>query len=182
MTAFTASRLTVALLVAFTTVPPALGEEACPQERAIYTERENGYQLSFRIPDPWEAAANVGAILELKFPNGETLWGTTWMPNGTSWNRADLFHGCKLPGPLDEASGDPLPGSTEPELDACRVWRGVIYNLAGDDVDWLPFRQDPAAATLLLTDLGPVIRYSGLVLSPGEEPHDVFTLSGCRPE
>lgn len=110
------------------------------------------------------------------------MGGTTWMPNGTSWNRADLFHGCKLPGPIDDASGDAMPGSSEAELDACRVWQGLIYNLTGNNVTWLPSGEDPAAPTLLLTDLGPVLRYSGLLDSPGDEPHDVFTLSGCATE
>lgn len=179
MTASTTTRLPLVFLAALAATAPALAQTDCPQERAIYTERENGYRLSFRTPDPWETAANVGAVLELRFPGGETVWGTTWMPNGTSWNQADLLHGCKLPGPIDEATGDPLPGSTSAELDACRIWKGVIYNLTGNDVDYLPFRDEPAAETILLTNLGPVIRYSGLVLGPGDEPHDVFTFKAC---
>lgn len=162
-------------------IVPVMAQDACPQERAIYTERENGYLLKFREPLPWEASPNVSAILELVFPDGDTVWGTTWMPNGTSWNQANLYHGCKLPGPIDEATGDPLEGSTHEELEACEVWKGVIYQLAEGDVDYLPFRDDAAASTILLTNVGPVIRYSGLVLSPGDEPHDVFTLSGCSP-
>lgn len=167
-------------LVALLAITPTATLAACPQQLALYTEKDNGYELRFRSPAPWEASPNVGAILELAFPDGTTIWGTTWMPNGTSWNQADLFSGCKLPGPIDEASGDPLPGSTHEELEACKVWQGVIYNLSGNDIDWLPFREDPAAETILLTNLGPTIRYSGLVLSPGDEPHDVFTLSGCQ--
>ena len=182
MTTSATTRLVAALAVSLAAVSPAVAQADCPQERAIYTERVNGYQLSFRVPDPWEAGASVGAILTLTFPDGDSVWGTTWMPNGTSWNQADLYSGCKLPGPLDEASGDPLPGSTDEELEACHVWHGVIYQLADGDVDYLPFREDPAAKTILLTNLGPIIRYSGLVLSPGEEPHDVFTLTGCAPE
>ena len=113
MTASTTTRLTLALLAVLAAAAPALARTDCPQERAIYTERENGYRLSFRTPDPWEAAANVGAVLELRFPDGETVWGTTWMPNGTSWNQADLFHGCKLPGPIDETNIDSSPGTTD---------------------------------------------------------------------
>jgi hypothetical protein len=169
----------VAVATALLAATPALAQTACPQERAIYTEKDNGYLLKFRTPDPWEAAANVSAILELEFPDGERMWGWTWMPNGTSWNQANLLHGCKLPGPIDDKTGDPLPGSTDEELAACEVWEGVIYQLTGNDIDYLPFREDPAAPVILLTNVGPVIRYSGHVLSPGDEPHDVFTLSGC---
>jgi hypothetical protein len=173
-------RSTIAVVAALLSTAPSLAQEACPQVRAVYTEKDNGYVLKFRKPLPWETAANVSAVVELVFPDGSSIWGTTWMPNGTSWNQADLLSGCKLPGPIDEATGDPVPGSTTEELEACRVWKGVIYQLADDDVDYLPFQDDPAARSILLTNVGPVIRYSGLVLSPGDEPHDVFTLSGCN--
>jgi hypothetical protein len=172
------ARLVASLVAALAAAQPVLAEE-CPQELAIYTERDNGYELRFRTPEPWEAAANVSAIIELAFPGGETVWGTTWTPNGTSWNQASLFSGCRLPGPIDSATGDPLPGSAPEELAACQIWEGVIYRLADTDVAHLPFREDPAASAILLTNLGPTVRYSGLVASPGDEPHDVFTLSGC---
>jgi hypothetical protein len=165
-----------ASIVVALTLPAAAAD--CPQDHAVYADR-NGYELRFRAPEPWEAPPNFSAVLELASPDGLVLWGTTWTPNGTSWNQADLLYGCKLPGPIDEATGDALPGSTEEELDACLVWKGVIYQLIGDDVDYLPFREDPAARTILLTDLGPTIRYSGPFMGPGSEPHDVFKLSGC---
>lgn len=162
---------TLALLAA----DPAMAVD-CPQQHAVYTEKANGYTLSFRPPESWEAPSNTSAILELAFPDGTTLWGTIWLPNGTSWDRARLYDGCVLPGMEDDE-----PGSSGEELDACRIWNGVIYGLAGDDVDYLPYREDAAAPTILLPDLGPTIRYSGLVMSPGDEPHDVFTLTGCTP-
>jgi hypothetical protein len=166
----------MALLVAL----PALAEDTCPQSEAVYTEKANGFRLSFREPLPWEASPSVSAVLTLHFPDGGGIWGITWMPNGTSWNQARLYHGCKLDGPLDDATGDPLPGSTEAEFDACEIWNGVIYQVRGSDVDYLPYREDPAAEAILLTNIGPTIRYSGLVSGPGQEPHDVFTLSGCN--
>ena len=47
------------------------------------------------------------------------------------------------------------------------------------EVEWHDGK--PVAKTLLFPDLGPVIRYSGLVAGPGDEPHEVFTLTGCTP-
>jgi hypothetical protein len=172
-------RTALAVTLALASGTPALAQHGCPQQLAIYTEKTSGYELRFRSPAPWEAPANVSAVLELVSREGLVFWGTTWMPNGTSWNQADLFYGCKLPGPLDEKTGDALPGSTEEELDKCRVWKGLIYQLVGGDVDYLPFREDPAAKTILLTDLGPSLHYSGPILDRSGEPHDVFTLSGC---
>lgn len=178
-TANMTARMSAALLTALTATQAVLAAEDCPQDSAIYVENSNGFELGFRPPEPWEAPANVSAILTLGFPGGETVWGTTWTPNGTSWNQASLHSGCTLPGPVDKATGDVLPGSSDDELAACRIWEGVIYSLAHNDVDLLPNPDEPAAPVILLTDLGPTIRYSGLVLSPGDEPHDVFTLSGC---
>ena len=148
----------------------------CEQSQAVYTERQNGYELRFHAPERWEASANTVAIVELAFPDRETtVWGPIWLPNGTSHDRIRLYHGCELPG-IEEDE----PGSGEAELNACLVWEGVVLALADNDIAELPwFDAAPPAQTLLLPNLGPTIRYSGLVLGPGDEPHDVFTLAGC---
>ena len=76
---------------------------------------------------------------------------------------------------------DNQPGSTTAELAACTVWEGVIFSLVDNDIAGLPwFDAAEPAHTVLLPNLGPTIRYSGLVMSPGEEPHDVFALTGCN--
>jgi hypothetical protein len=166
---------------------PVIADTDCPQNRAIYTEKDNGYRLTFRKPLPWETAANFMAVLSLEFPafagaQPVTLWGWIWLPNGTSHDRIEFFYGCSLDS-LPDANGDVVPGSTEEERDACNIWEGVIVSLAGDDIHDLRWHDGGTAAeTLLLPNLGPTIRYSGLVLSPGQEPHDVFTFAGCSPE
>jgi hypothetical protein len=154
----------------------------CTQDHAVYTERDNGYVLTFRPPLPWEASANTMAVVDLSFPDGETrLWGTIWLPNGTSHDRIRLVtQDCKLPAFDPAVDIDPSAGSTEQELQACTVWEGVIYALADNDIAELGwFDGGLAASTVLLPNVGPTIRYSGLVLSPGDEPHDVFTFKGC---
>ena len=163
---------------------PALAATDCPQNQAVYTEKDNGYVLTFRPTKPWEAAANVMTIMTLEFPKFEgaeprTLWGWTWLPNGTSHDRIEFFNGCTLDS-LPDLSGDVVSGSTSEELDACSVWEGVIFSLADNDVHFLRWHDGGMAAeTLLLPNLGPTIRYSGLVLGPGMQPHDVFTFTGC---
>ena len=154
----------------------------CLQSQAIYTEKSNGYELRFRPTLPWEASANVMAILDLKFPDGETsAWGWIWLPNGTSHDRIEFFtQDCKLPTFDPKTDIDPTPGPTKEEFEACSVWEGVIYALADSEIAELRwFDGGKAADTLLLPNIGPTIRYSGLVLSPGQEPHDGFTYKGC---
>jgi hypothetical protein len=162
---------------------PATAQEDCPQERAIYTEKDNGYVLTFRTPEPWEASANTLAILDLAFPDETHIWGHIWIPNGTSHNKIEFFTGdCELPKFTPGIDIDPTDGSTQEELEACSVWSGVILALANDDIAGLPwFDSAGAAKTVLLPNIGPTIRYSGLVLSPGDEPHDVFTFKRCGP-
>jgi hypothetical protein len=175
-------RQLAALALATLVASPSLAQQGCPQDRAVYAEKDNGYILSFRKPDPWEASANTLAILDLAFPDKQHLWGWIWIPNGTSHDKIEFFTpNCTLP-TLDPSSadGDPTEGSSDAELDACSVWDGVILALANDDIEPRPFIDSPGAATTpLLPNRGPTIRYSGLVLSPGDEPHDVFTFKEC---
>lgn len=174
-----------ALALAALATGPGFAQEGCPQQRAVYTEKANGYVLTFREPLPWEASANTLAILDLAFPHGEThLWGWIWIPNGTSHNRIELFSpDCRLDTFDPAVDIDPKPGSTPEELEACSVWEGVILELVDNDIsDGLPWFDAPGAAkTIILPNAGPTIRYSGFVLSPGDEPHDVFTFKECSP-
>ena len=100
-------KLAAAALAATVALPANAAD--CVQNRAVYTEKDNGYVLSFRPTEPWEGAANMMTVMDLAFPDGKHIWGVIFIPNGTA----------------------------------------------------------------------PVIRYSGLVMSPGDEPHEIFTLKGC---
>ena len=164
------------LVAAFAASSPVFAQSDCPFERAIYTEKDNGYELRFRPAESWEMYGMMKAIYELRFPDGETtLWGYITSNMGTSRDEGFLFsNDCRRPGPEDE-------GSSEDELAACQVWNGVMYELKDGDVDFLPLYDEPAVPRLLLTDLGRVIRYSLYVMGPGDEPWDVFTFSECGP-
>ncbi len=170
-------RIAVSLLALAAFTAPAFAQPACPMERAIYTERDNGYELRFRPAESWELYGMMKAVYELHFPDGETvLWGYYAGNMGTSRDEGFLFSpDCRRPGPED-------PGSSEDELAGCQVWNNVVYELKDGDVDFMPLYDEPAVERLLMTDLGRVVRYSLFVLGPGDEPWDVFTFKECAPE
>lgn len=174
-------RLAAAFLAASLALPANAAD--CEQNRAVYTEKDNGYVLTFRPLKPWEGAANTMSIMDLAFPDGTRIWGSIHIPNGTAHDQAMFYtDDCVLPTFEPGKDVDPTEGSTAEELDACRVYDGILLALEGSDIADIPWHDGhPPAANILFPDLGPVIRYSGLVLSPGDEPHEVFTLTGCTP-
>lgn len=174
-------RLAAALLAATVALPANAAD--CVQDNAIYTEKNNGYALTFRPTEPWEASANTMAVMDLAFPDGTRIWGTVWIPNGTAHNQAAFYTSdCTLPAFEPGKDIDPTEGSSADELEACQVYDGILLALEDNDIAEIPWHDgQPPAINLLFPDLGPVIRYSGLVASPGDEPHEVFTFTGCTP-
>ncbi|TGW05940.1 hypothetical protein EN788_44805, partial [Mesorhizobium sp. M2D.F.Ca.ET.145.01.1.1] len=73
---------------------------------------------------------------------------------------------------------------TGAELAACTLWNGVIYT--ADDkgaVGLLPAEGVEAPKTLILPDLGPVLRQSrayGGGTGFSKVPSDVFSMKGCQ--
>lgn len=171
-------RLLTSLIAAAMLAAPILSERAafaeqgCTFQNAIYTERDNGYELQFRKPKPWESIGMVEAVFDLVMPDGRRLWGEIAGNMGTSRSEGRVFFGCSRPGP----DGDDL---SEEQYDACRQWEGVVYAIVDGAPEMLPFADDAAPKMLLLTDLGRQIRYSDVVSNPGDEPWDVFTYKAC---
>lgn len=145
---------------------------ACPMGLGEYAQAESDYILMIRNPAPWESTGMTSSVIELRMPDGTELWGEISGNMGTSRDEGRLYHGCERPS-MDG------PGSTDEELEACRVWEGVVYALGDRSADYMPFSDEPTPDAVLLSDLGRQIRYGGPVSSPGDEPWDVFTLSGC---
>jgi hypothetical protein len=168
-----------AALAAATALPAVAAD--CVQNTAIYTEKDNGYVLTFRPTKPWEGAANMMTVMDLAFPDGTHIWGSIFIPNGTAHNQAYFYTAdCDLPTFDPAVDIDPTFGSSQEELAACQVYDGILLTLENDDIGSPLWHDGNAPAqTILFPDLGPVIRYSGLVLGPGDEPHEVFTLQGC---
>ncbi|WP_245453213.1 hypothetical protein [Aquibium carbonis] len=146
---------------------PALA--ACPQELAIYTDRDRLASIEFRPVAPDEAVYT--GEFRVLFPQNDTvadgivMW-TERVPRPTGI----VMHDC----PEGDVTGE--------ELAACTVWQGVIYAVdEAGEIGLLP-RQGPAAARLLLPDFGPSVRHSALFGADGISivPWDVFEMSGCQ--
>lgn len=164
-----------ALLACSVALAPAVGAAACLQQSGVYTDAQSGYEIRFRPGKSWEMGGMTSHVFELHFPSGEpVLWGRIAGNMGTSRDTGSVFAGCARPGPDDGAM-------SEDEIEACRIWTGVVYTLGERSATAVPFADAPAAEVLLFTDIGRRLRYSGLVDGPGDEPDDVFTLNGCAP-
>jgi hypothetical protein len=163
--------LIAAAIVAIAT--PAFAQTTCKLEHAIYTERENGYELRFRSPKPWELMAMTESIFDLVTPDGKKLWGEISGNMGTSRDEGRVFFGC----PSRTADG---PDLTEEQYDDCRQWEGVVYAMNKGEPGYMPIYDELAPERILMSDLGRQLRYSDVVDGPGEEPWDVFDFKRCR--
>ena len=144
---------------------------ACPMGLALYTDTATGAELRFRAAAPWEQVGMTKHVMDLALPDGRVLWGSVTENMGTSRDTGHLFSGCSRPGP-DDAPLD------EAQTEACEVWSGVVYALQDGAVTLLPYAEEKAPESLILTDLGRQLRYE-IMDSPGDEPWDQFRLSGC---
>jgi hypothetical protein len=136
-------RILVALLGCALSSAPAFA--ACTQDRAIYTDRDDAYTLTFKhVPEDQPVMTSNEFSIEM--------------------NDGDV-------------TGD--------ELQACTVWRGVIYALTeGADADLLPKAKEPAAQALLLPDFSSSISSFNFKLEKPIEtfPWEVFRFKECVPE
>lgn len=145
---------------------------ACTQDRAVYTDRDDDYTLTFkRVPEDAPAAANEFSIQmnesDLKL-DGVVAWS-----EGVARPNATVTYKCAARGTTDE------------ELEACTVWQGVVYALTeGADADLLPRAKEPAAQALLLPDFSSAMSgYNFNLDKPIEAfPWEVFRFKECVPE
>jgi hypothetical protein len=159
-------------LSAFVALPAVAAE--CPLERAIYRERDQGYELHFFATtnrDP----ANAGHRFFVVRPGDvRNLSGLVTGNLGVSRDSGTARRDC--PTPEEKAPAD----VTDADWQDCTYWEGLVYALGENSAEMLPMGDEPAPPALLLTDFGRQIRYSGLVGGPGDTPWDVFTFLRCR--
>ncbi|MCL4066826.1 hypothetical protein M3484_09600 [Pseudomonas sp. GX19020] len=154
------------------TVAPAIADVACPVTQSVYTDKETGFRLSFRPLQSWEQSGMVLAIFDIETRDGHELWGEIRTNMGTSRDTGVIYDGCPPPGPEDAPSED--------QLEACRVWEGLVYSVEGNQIGAFPIEGDKAPPSLLFTDLGRQLRYA-IFSSPGDEPWDQLWLTSCPP-
>jgi len=143
---------------------------ACPQELAVYSERENSASIEFR-PPPAGSAVQTMEFRTVFSQNEVVLDGVVLWTQGTPRPMGIAMDQC----PEGDVTGD--------ELAACTVWQGVLYSVGGEgEVALLPDVGEDAAEQILLPDFGPAVRHSRIYGAEGVSivPWDVFRLSGCQ--
>lgn len=159
----------VFLLAAMMTAPTNPALAACPQELAVYTDRDQVASIEFRPVAP-DAAVHTGEFRVLFSQNDIVADGIVLWTDGVPRPTGIVMHDC----PEGDVTGE--------ELAACTVWQGVIYAVdEAGEIGLLP-RQGAAARKLLLPDFGPSVRHSALYGADGISlvPWDVFEMSGCQ--
>ncbi|MBB3456683.1 hypothetical protein FHT86_004994 [Rhizobium sp. BK313] len=156
-------------MMAFTAIPaPALADE-CVQEKAVYGDMDDAYELRFE-PVGSQAAATSN---KFKF----AVRNTPIVADGVVMRSDDLLRANGM-----IMFNCPEGDVTGADLRACTVWQGMIYasDLTGN-ISALPAEGAGAAARLFLPALGPSIRESS-IWGEGKAtvaPWDVLTLKGC---
>lgn len=140
----------------------------CRQDRAIYADRDGGYELAFEPVG--SAAAATSHHFKLKvLASGAVLDGIVMPGDDPARSNGMVMYNC----PEGDVTGE--------EIAACTVWEGVIYALDGSDVALLPEEGAKAAENLLLAGFGPSLRYSTLwdAGKASVVPWDLFKRKGC---
>ena len=157
----------VALVLLGLSAATAASAAECRQDRAVYADRDKGYELTFE-PVGSKAAATSHHFKLKVLSSGVVLDGIV-MPGDPARSNGMVMHNC----PEGDVTGE--------EIAACTVWEGVIYALDGADAALLPDADGKAAETLLLAGFGASLRYSSL-WEDGKAtvvPWDVLKRKGC---
>lgn len=156
-----------ALVLAGSLAATAAFADECRQDRAVYADRDGGYELSFE-PTGSDAAATSHHFKLKVVSSGVVLDGIV-MPGEPERSNGMVMHDC----PEGDVTGE--------EIAACTVWEGVIYALDGGDAALLPDEGGAAAESLLLSGFGASLRYSTLwdEGKANAAPWDVFKRKGC---
>lgn len=141
---------------------------ACPIELAVYGDTQSGSEIDFT---PTGTSATVTNTFRMILDNNVVLNGIVMWSTGEARPNGSLMYKCP--------EGDVTGG----ELAACTLWSGVIYT--SDDkgtIGLLPAQGVDAPKTLILPDLGPLLRHSLAYGGKGfsKVPGDVFVMKGCQ--
>lgn len=169
----TSMRRSLAAIAAFAIVSATPAFAACTQDRAIYTDRDDDYTLTFkRFPEDQPVATSNEFTLQ-RNDSGLTLDGVVMRDEADAHPNGLIMYNC----PSGDVTGE--------ELKACTVWQGVIYGLKeGADAEFLPQAKEPAAQALLLPNLsGSMSSFNFKLEKPVETvPWEVLRFKECVPE
>lgn len=171
-------RMTSALVLAGAIAMPASAFAACTQNRAIYTDHNDNFTLSFRPETPSDlkltpSPTNEFTITANDKPEYKLSGLVIWPEEGVARPTALVMYNC---------TGD---GSNAEDLDDCSIWQGVVYALKdGADAGLLPKAEDPAAQAVLFPDLIGALETYDFGAAKPEKPLDweVFRFKQCSPE
>ncbi|MEJ1119407.1 hypothetical protein V9K92_13110 [Phyllobacterium sp. CCNWLW109] len=145
---------------------------ACTQDRAVYTDRDDDYTLTFKhFPEDQPVATSNEFVLQRNDADLK-LQGVVMRDEAARPN-ALIMYNC----PSGDSTGD--------ELAACTVWEGVPYALKdGAQADYLPQAKEPAAQALLMPNLsGAMSNFNFKLEKPIETfPWEVFRFKECVPQ
>ncbi len=157
-----------AILVFAVNPLPSLAEE-CVQEKAVYVDMDNAYELRF---EPMGSESSVSNRFKLAVRNTAVVAeGVVMRSDDQLRSDGRIMFEC------------PEGDVTGADLRACTVWQGMVYasDLKGH-IRALPAEGESAADRLFLPALGPSIQKSSL-WGKGKAtvaPWDVLSLKGCN--
>jgi hypothetical protein len=157
------------IMLACAVNPVSAYAEECVQEKAVYVDMDNAYELRF---EPMGSESSVSNRFKLAVRNTNIVADGIVMRTDDHL-RADgrIMFEC------------PEGDVTGADLRACTVWQGMVYasDLKGH-IRALPAEGESAADRLFLPALGPSIQKSSL-WGKGKAtvaPWDVLSLKGCN--
>ncbi|MDE1996772.1 MAG: hypothetical protein KGI75_30005 [Rhizobiaceae bacterium] len=156
-------------MMAFTAMPAMAMADECVQEKAIYGDMDDAYELRF------EPVGSEAAVTSNRFKF--SVRNTSVVADGIVMRTDDQMRANGM-----IMFNCPEGDVTGADIRACTVWQGMIYasDMAGN-ISALPMEGADAAARLFLPALGPSIQESA-IWGKGKAtvaPWDVLTLKGC---
>ena len=157
-----------ALICVLASTTTAASATDCTQERAVYTDSANAYELNF---EPVEQGSSASShLFKIKVLNTKlVLDGYVMTSEPVERTHAILFNNC----PDGDVTGD--------DIAACTVWDGIVYANDKGKLALLPQQGAAAAPEILLAGFGPALVDSS-AWGAGKAtvtPWDAFALKGC---
>lgn len=149
-------------------VPAFAHAAACPQEKAIYRDRDKTYELAFSSVN-LDAESNTHRF-KLSVP-GTKLSMDGYVQGSTPVNTSNgiIFFHCP--------DGD----VTDSDIMKCTVWQGFLYGQSAGRIDILPAQGKDAADQILIVGIGLAIdQFEGFGKDkPKLAPWDVLDFKEC---